>query len=45
LIELGRPEDEAKRIIGHRFQLRPAELEELERRKDEIVDASAPAGI
>ena len=45
LLELGRPEDEAKRIIGHRFHLGPADLEELERRKDEIVDASAPAGI
>jgi hypothetical protein len=45
LIELGRPPDEAKRIIGHRFHLGLADLEELERRKDEIVDASAPAGI
>jgi hypothetical protein len=45
LIELGRPPDEAKRIIGHRFHLGLADLEELERRKDEIVDASAPVGI
>jgi len=36
LVELGRPPDEAKRIIGHRFHLGPAQLEELERLKDEI---------
>ncbi len=31
LIELGRPEDEAKRIVAHRFQLAPAQVEELGR--------------
>jgi transposase-like protein len=36
LLEFGRPPDEAKQIIASRFRLAPAQVEELERRKDEI---------